>query len=260
MQRCFSLLLVCLLLILPVSATVSGDTVVYVTLYGKKYHRGSCSYLRQSKIEMTIENAVKAGYTPCSRCRPGKWEGMPEKQESTPKNIKNKLPTIPDRLDRTLFVIMKLTIFSIPVLFIFWIFVLLHRRSVQERQEKQRHEAFLDDLRQEVAPYVGLSKNELASSCGMPEDTCLGEDGLPHTKNSDVDLWTVYISRTGNCFHSKKDCCGRKLYAVNFVQSLDYYQLPCFQCWNQFIPDIAWYRHYLDILRKLRTLNLSPTD
>lgn len=126
--------------------------------------------------------------------------------------------------------------------------------------EQERREAFLNELREEVAPYIGLSKTDIASRCGMPEDTYLGEDGLPHTKNSDVDLWTVYISRTGNCFHSKKDCCGRRLYAVNFAQSLDYYQLPCFRCWNQFIPDTAWYRRYLDILRKLRTLNLSPTD
>jgi hypothetical protein len=48
----------------PVAATV------YVTKTGKKYHRGSCSYLRQSKIPTSLDDATKNGYTPCSRCNP----------------------------------------------------------------------------------------------------------------------------------------------------------------------------------------------
>jgi len=48
----------------------SADTVVYITRTGAKYHRGSCSYLRQSKIEITLGDAVSRGYGPCSRCGP----------------------------------------------------------------------------------------------------------------------------------------------------------------------------------------------
>jgi len=43
---------------------------VYVTRTGKKYHRGTCSYLRQSKIPMSLKDAKASGYTPCSRCNP----------------------------------------------------------------------------------------------------------------------------------------------------------------------------------------------
>lgn len=42
---------------------------VYVTRTGSKYHRGSCSYLRQSRIPMDLEEA-KRRYGPCSRCSP----------------------------------------------------------------------------------------------------------------------------------------------------------------------------------------------
>lgn len=42
---------------------------VYVTKTGKKYHRESCQYLRQSKIEMKLEQA-KVLYDPCSVCKP----------------------------------------------------------------------------------------------------------------------------------------------------------------------------------------------
>jgi uncharacterized membrane protein len=61
------------ILFLFVAVTVfaaSADTVVYITRTGAKYHRGSCSYLRQSKIETTLGSAVSRGYGYCSRCNP----------------------------------------------------------------------------------------------------------------------------------------------------------------------------------------------
>lgn len=42
---------------------------VYVTKTGKKYHRGTCQHLRQSKIAMSLEEARKR-FDPCSVCRP----------------------------------------------------------------------------------------------------------------------------------------------------------------------------------------------
>ena len=42
---------------------------VYVTRTGAKYHRGSCRYLRYSKIAMTLDRA-KQSYSPCSVCKP----------------------------------------------------------------------------------------------------------------------------------------------------------------------------------------------
>lgn len=42
---------------------------VYITRTGKKYHRGSCSSLRRSKIPISLREA-KLGYGPCSRCNP----------------------------------------------------------------------------------------------------------------------------------------------------------------------------------------------
>ena len=47
----------------------SGDTIVYVTKSGKKYHVDGCSSLSKSKIEITLSEAVKK-YGPCSKCNP----------------------------------------------------------------------------------------------------------------------------------------------------------------------------------------------
>ncbi len=43
---------------------------VYVTNTGEKYHSSGCQYLRQSCIEIDLDNALAQGYTPCSKCNP----------------------------------------------------------------------------------------------------------------------------------------------------------------------------------------------
>jgi len=60
---------------LPIATLKIGEqlgtesVMVYVTRTGNKYHRGSCSYLRKSKIPMKLSEAKKR-YGPCSRCKP----------------------------------------------------------------------------------------------------------------------------------------------------------------------------------------------
>ena len=44
------------------------DTV-YVTKTGKKYHRGTCLYLKKSKVAISRKKAVKR-YQPCKVCKP----------------------------------------------------------------------------------------------------------------------------------------------------------------------------------------------
>lgn len=56
----------------PKAVDKSASTTVYITKTGKKYHRGSCSYLRRSKIRISLRDACARGYTPCSRCNPPK--------------------------------------------------------------------------------------------------------------------------------------------------------------------------------------------
>lgn len=49
--------------------TDTNNITVYVTRTGECYHRGSCGYLRRSKIPMNLSDA-KRQYRACSRCRP----------------------------------------------------------------------------------------------------------------------------------------------------------------------------------------------
>ena len=61
---------VAIILILICSLLYAEDPIVYITKTGEKYHTGTCSYLRQSKIPIPLSEAVSGGYTPCSRCKP----------------------------------------------------------------------------------------------------------------------------------------------------------------------------------------------
>jgi micrococcal nuclease len=49
-------------------AAGAEETTVYVTNTGQKYHREDCASLRRSKIALRLEDALKAGYGPCTLC------------------------------------------------------------------------------------------------------------------------------------------------------------------------------------------------
>lgn len=47
---------------------VPQSTIVYITNTGEKYHHGDCRHLKNSKIEISLDDAIAAGYTPCGTC------------------------------------------------------------------------------------------------------------------------------------------------------------------------------------------------
>jgi hypothetical protein len=63
------LVLAAILCVFGVGAVLAQAEKVYVTRTGAKYHRGTCSSLRSSKIEMPLAEAA-ARYGPCAICRP----------------------------------------------------------------------------------------------------------------------------------------------------------------------------------------------
>ncbi len=66
-----ALILIFALAVTAYAAAASGDTLVYRTASGKKYHTMTCSQLNgKDSIEITLEEAVKAGLEPCSKCNP----------------------------------------------------------------------------------------------------------------------------------------------------------------------------------------------
>lgn len=69
MKRFLSVFFLCALVLSFAAFAYNASETVYVTNTGTKYHVAGCSYL-QSSNAVTLQQAVEAGYTPCSRCHP----------------------------------------------------------------------------------------------------------------------------------------------------------------------------------------------
>jgi hypothetical protein len=55
---------------IEVSRVIPVDSFVYITREGKKYHREDCSYLKKSKLKVSMREAIENRYEPCKRCYP----------------------------------------------------------------------------------------------------------------------------------------------------------------------------------------------
>jgi len=56
-----------------VAQVIENDPVaetVYITNTGRKFHRGTCRYLKKSKIKIDKKDAISRGYTACKVCKP----------------------------------------------------------------------------------------------------------------------------------------------------------------------------------------------
>jgi len=51
------------------SSNSKGDTIVYITKSGKKYHSANCKYLKGIGIPKKLSE-VKNKYSPCAKCNP----------------------------------------------------------------------------------------------------------------------------------------------------------------------------------------------
>lgn len=54
------------------AVAAGNDDVVYVTRYGKRYHRENCSTIRGhiTKRAVSRSEAIGMGKTPCRKCKP----------------------------------------------------------------------------------------------------------------------------------------------------------------------------------------------
>lgn len=93
-QKVYSFMLVCALIagmLMPplVVNAANGDTTVYITKTGEKYHADGCSSLKKSKIAISLTDAVAKGYEPCSKCNPGSIDASANVTTSATTKSKN---------------------------------------------------------------------------------------------------------------------------------------------------------------------------
>lgn len=103
MKKLLGFFLAVFILVSPALAA-GGNTVVYITRTGECYHTGSCRYLKKSKIEITLADAVARGYRACKVCCPPSLDG--EEREGQPsrgadRRTERRLRRLPDADSRT---------------------------------------------------------------------------------------------------------------------------------------------------------------
>lgn len=74
MKKTISIILAVILMLslaaVAYAATAAGDTIVFRTASGSKYHKEGCSSLKGNGIEITLAEAVEKGLEPCTKCNP----------------------------------------------------------------------------------------------------------------------------------------------------------------------------------------------
>ena len=234
-KRLVSLALLVLLFVscCGVAFAASGSTIVYITRTGSKYHKGTCSYLRQSKIEITLSDAVDRGYTPCSRCKPPKLDTVAQAIIALPTPSPTPSPRPTPRPTPTPKATMKpqetAAVSPSPaetkqttttgstwrtVCLATWIvggvYIYRERRKYKDKQEEARLLAEeLEQKKKDDAERLYKGKNPL-ELCGAPRWVKIGADGLPVSSGDRKwgNAYTFYCSASGSCYHDNFGCSG----------------------------------------------------
>ena len=83
----------------------SQEQTVYITKTGEKYHKSTCRHLKYSKREITLQQALDAGYKACLVCKPTKGVTQESTQNTSlsiaPKSTNTKTTTTTDQAKTT---------------------------------------------------------------------------------------------------------------------------------------------------------------
>ncbi len=95
-----------------------------------------------------------------------------------------------------------------------------------------------------------IGKDELPTSCSAYARAAWGKPSPGATKWGD---FSVYVTKSGACYHCKKGCCGAydevNAYTVRSHR-------PCTKCKPQ-VPDMKWVSEYKEAMEKVRRYNIK---
>lgn len=124
---------------------------------------------------------------------------------------------------------------------------------IAKRAEKRKWNMERNQL---ISKYGHMTKNQIASMCGMPEALEIGPDGLP--KEIGAMDWgksmTFFVSRTGYSYHRIETCTKNAAipeHAAN-IRS----KVPCQKC-HPNAPTLEWFWTYQNIMSQLEKYGVT---
>lgn len=266
--------LLCSLLLIPVAAA-SGNTTVYITATGEKYHKKGCQYLSRSCYDIELQDAVDRGYTRCSRCNPptlstsssksSKSDPLKYSEDDLTAKVKSALAeqqkTHEEEMqkaeraaNRKLSKCIWWSIVSVVVLSVV-IWNAIDKASkkqiakCKQDAERERDEWISTHIEQKEW-FAGRSCRELAN---VPSGVVMGMNYLPVEING--ESCTVFLNRDHTRYH-RKECYHRTSVAAINVYDLPSGCLPCRACNPiSYAGKPEWllkYREYIKIKEKYK--------
>ena len=129
-------------------------------------------------------------------------------------------------------------------------------QDIEKRNQDIEKRKWEIEKEQLISKYGHMTKNQIASMCGMPDALEIGPDGLP--KEIGAMDWgksmTFFVSRTGYSYHRIETCTQNATipeHAAN-IQS----KVPCQKC-HPNAPTLEWFWTYQDIMSQLEKYGVT---
>lgn len=265
-----------------VRADGNGDVHVWVTTSDKatKYHDEK-HYSGRDRIELTLEEAIIQGYEKCQVCNAPKYTGTAKPEQDRKeysgggnKNKNNSIQPTPSVAANSPTVSKEnqakeintkeasnnstYANYAIGGAVVLGTLGYLSQRKKRKTEAEKKEEIRIAQKRREDAfkakewqrkheEYYKLYANkEPIDLVNKPNDAFI-KNGLPATKGKRVyGKYTVYVSKTGSCFHMNPHCAGNgNLFISNYYYQ--YNKKMCKKCVKGNLPEIQWYKDYLKI-------------
>lgn len=158
----------------PSANSYNGNSTVYITDTGDKYHMATCSYLK-SKNEVSLKYAVERGYSRCSRCSPPipdfDYSIIETRPPDSPNDGHTSSPPSQQKASAPFAAVKPHIFFLVIVLgWISYISVHIFKHKIESKQKAQAFDIvfqFAKMARMPVSDYCRYCMNQYYSSRGL---------------------------------------------------------------------------------------------
>lgn len=143
------------------------------------------------------------------------------------------------------------------------VYVLVHsvkkrikeKATIREEEIKREQQKFIAE-KNSFLEYLG--GRTIREAAGVPSNMTL-VNGLPKDNNDQrYGTFTVYCSKSGNCFHQKNGCCAARI-EKHVFEVINTYR-PCSKCCTNHFETPKWYSDYKELMEKAAKYELQNKE
>ena len=144
--------------------------------------------------------------------------------------------------------------------FAFIVFMIISKHLANKKNEANYIKAMNDYDANRINFTDSISGQSIRELAGVPDTVSFTSEELPYdsSQGKKYGSFTLYITPSGNCYHTDMKCCrSNKTMAVNLVKLSNRYK-PCSKCAKDFDCEIpSWYLSYMEYKRKIKQYEIK---